>query len=39
MSLIAEQVNVAVALQVAGGVFALAVVALLGTSRAVRSLA
>ena len=39
ISLIAEQVNVAVALQVAGGVFALAVVALLGTSRAVRSLA
>ena len=39
ISLIAEQVNVAVALQVAGGVFALAVVALLGTSRAVRGLA
>ena len=39
ISLIAEQVNVAVALQVAGGVFALAVLALLGTSRAVRSLA
>ena len=39
ISLIAEQINVAVALQVAGGVFALAVVALLGTSRAVRSLA
>ena len=39
ISLIAEQVNVAVALQVAGGVFALAVVALIGTSRAVRSLA
>ena len=39
ISLIAEQVNVAVALQVAGGVFALAVVALLGTSKAVRSLA
>ncbi len=39
ISLIAEQVDVAVALQVAGGVFALAVVALLGTSKAVRSLA
>ena len=39
ISLIAEQVNVAVALQVAGGAFALAVVALLGASRAVRSLA
>ena len=37
ISLIAEQVNVAVALQVAGGVFALAVLALLGTSKAVRS--
>ncbi len=39
ISLIAEQVNVAVALQVAGGVFALAVLALLCASRAVRSLA
>ena len=38
ISLIAEQVNVAVALQVAGGVFALAVLALLGASKAVRSL-
>ena len=38
ISLIAEQVNVAVALQVAGAAFALAVVALVGASRAVRSL-
>ena len=38
ISLIAEQANVAVALQVAGGIFALAVAALLCASRAVRSL-
>ncbi len=38
ISLIAGQANVAVALQVAGGVFALAVAALLCASRAVRSL-
>lgn len=39
MSLVAEQVSVAVAQQLADGVFALAVETLLGTSRAVRSLA